>query len=271
MHTLDVRTPRVIGSPIRMFWLVPPWLVGVCLSLVAISQVSPSPAQETVPIPVADGSVLPFPPPPTSSLAGETIQTSRMKWRTPPRRLAPDAPNVLIILLDDIGYGQADTFGGECHTPTLSRLWREGIADNAFHTTSICSPTRAALLTGRSPHRVGHGILAEPASDLDGPGANMPIFEQVFVRSEGHLSAGRHRLEIVETISRPGAAAEVALTIDGKPAGRGTVPRTVPGAFTASETFDVGVDLGSPVGESYHDRGPFRLQGRVDSLRVELR
>ncbi|WP_287357574.1 sulfatase-like hydrolase/transferase, partial [Moorena sp. SIO3B2] len=77
-------------------------------------------------------------------------------------------PNILIILLDDVGFGQADTFGGEIHTPTLSRLWDEGIAYNTFHTTSICSPTRAALLTGRNHHRAQTGSITERALDWDG-------------------------------------------------------------------------------------------------------
>ena len=88
-----------------------------------------------------------------------------------PRRtgaMKKDAPNVLIILLDDVGFGQSDTFGGEIHTPTLSRLRDEGISYNCFHTTSICSPTRAALLTGRNHQRVGNGTIAERAVDWDG-------------------------------------------------------------------------------------------------------
>ncbi|AOY82001.2 arylsulfatase [Moorena producens JHB] len=79
-----------------------------------------------------------------------------------------DPPNILIIMLDDVGFGQADTFGGEIHTPTLSRLWDEGIAYNTFHTTSICSPTRAALLTGRNHHRAQSGTITERAVDWDG-------------------------------------------------------------------------------------------------------
>ncbi|WP_293081226.1 MULTISPECIES: arylsulfatase [unclassified Moorena] len=77
-------------------------------------------------------------------------------------------PNILIILLDDVGFGQPDTFGGEIHMPTLSRLWDEGIAYNTFHTTAICSPTRAALLTGRNHHRAQSGTIAEFAVDWDG-------------------------------------------------------------------------------------------------------
>jgi arylsulfatase len=82
--------------------------------------------------------------------------------------LPKDAPNILIILLDDVGFGQASTFGGEINTPTLSKLASEGLSYNAFHTTAICSPTRAALLTGRNHQRVGSGTIAERAVDWDG-------------------------------------------------------------------------------------------------------
>jgi arylsulfatase len=116
----------------------------------------------------ADGSVLPFPPTPTASVAGETLQTSKHQRRVEKSRLPKDAPNILIILLDDVGFGLPDTLGGEVHTPTLTRLANEGIRYNAFHTTAICSPTRAALLTGRNHQRVGNGTIAERAVDWDG-------------------------------------------------------------------------------------------------------
>jgi len=67
-----------------------------------------------------------------------------------------------------VGFGQAGTFGGDIRTPTLSALAAEGIASNNFHTTAICSPTRAALLTARNHHRVGSGTIAERAVDWDG-------------------------------------------------------------------------------------------------------
>ncbi|NUQ64060.1 MAG: sulfatase-like hydrolase/transferase, partial [Pirellulales bacterium] len=116
----------------------------------------------------ADGTVLPFPPTPSASVAGTTLQDSKMTWRKEPERLRPGAPNVLVVLIDDVGFAQADSFGGEIHTPALSRLRDSGISYNGFHTTSICSPTRAALLTGRNHHRVGNGTIAERASDFDG-------------------------------------------------------------------------------------------------------
>ena len=116
-----------------------------------------------------DGSVLPFPPTPMSdSVAAPRLQDSTMKWPAQPQRLPKDAPNILIILLDDIGFGVAETFGGEVRTPTLTKLANEGLRYNAFHTTAICSPTRAALLTGRNHTRVGSGTIAERAVAFDG-------------------------------------------------------------------------------------------------------
>ena len=116
----------------------------------------------------ADGSVLPFPLVPSASIAKPRLQDSVHKRRAEPQHLKPGAPNVLIILLDDVGFGQASTFGGEIKTPTLSRMANEGISYNTFHTTAICSPTRAALLTGRNHQRVGNGTIAERAVDWDG-------------------------------------------------------------------------------------------------------
>ena len=124
-------------------------------------------AAESAPTP-DDGTVLPFPPTPSASVAGPTLQESKHQRRVEPNRLPADAPNILIVLLDDVGFGLADTYGGPIHTPTLSRIAGEGISYNAFHTTAICSPTRAALLTGRNHQRVGSGTIAERAVDWDG-------------------------------------------------------------------------------------------------------
>ena len=116
----------------------------------------------------ADGSVLPFPRAPSASIAAPRLQDSKHVRRVEPSHLRKDAPNVLIILMDDVGFGQASTFGGEVNTPTLSKLADQGISYNTFHTTAICSPTRAALLTGRNHQRVGNGTIAERAVDWDG-------------------------------------------------------------------------------------------------------
>ncbi|WP_211259096.1 arylsulfatase [Dyella japonica] len=82
--------------------------------------------------------------------------------------LPQGAPNIVIILMDDVGFGLPDTFGGPIHTPTLTRLANEGISYNEFHTTSICSPTRASLMTGRNHHHVDSGTIAERAVNWDG-------------------------------------------------------------------------------------------------------
>ncbi|MBK5967108.1 arylsulfatase [Thiocystis minor] len=115
-----------------------------------------------------DGSILPFSPTPSASIAGPTLQESTHQRRAEDSHLPADAPNILIILLDDVGFGLPDTYGGPIHTPTLSRIANDGISYNAFHTTAICSPTRAALLTGRNHQRVGSGTIAERAVDWDG-------------------------------------------------------------------------------------------------------
>jgi arylsulfatase A-like enzyme len=116
----------------------------------------------------AEGSVLPFASTPSASVAGVTLQQSKHQRRVELRHLPLDAPNVLIVLLDDVGFGLPDTYGGVIRTPTLTRVANEGISYNRFHTTSICSPTRAALLTGRNHQRVGNGTIAERAVDWDG-------------------------------------------------------------------------------------------------------
>lgn len=115
-----------------------------------------------------DGSVLPFPPVAMESVTKPRLQDSTMRWPAETPRLPHDAPNILIVLIDDVGFGVADTFGGEVRTPTLTRLANEGLRYNCFHTTSICSPTRASLLTGRNHTRVGSGTIAERAVAFDG-------------------------------------------------------------------------------------------------------
>ena len=88
---------------------------------------------------------------------------------------APEgAPNVLLILLDDVGFGHTSTFGGPVNTPTLQRLADEGLRYNRFHTTALCSPTRAALLTGRNHHSVHTGIIMELATGFPGYDGRLP-------------------------------------------------------------------------------------------------
>ena len=117
---------------------------------------------------------LPFPKAKSSSTAGATLNDSKHEWREEINHLPKDAPNIIIIMTDDAGFGNPSTFGGPINTPTLDKLAREGIKYNSFHTTAICSPTRASLLTGRNHHRVGNGQISEFATDWDGYVGEIP-------------------------------------------------------------------------------------------------
>jgi arylsulfatase A-like enzyme len=102
------------------------------------------------------------------------------------------APNVLIVLIDDVGFGAASAFGGPCNTPTAERLAAGGVKLNRFHTTALCSPTRQALLTGRNHHSVGMGGITEIATSAPGyssvrPKDKAPIAETL--RLNGYSTA----------------------------------------------------------------------------------
>ena len=84
------------------------------------------------------------------------------------------APNVLIIMLDDVGFGASSAFGGPCHMPTAERLADRGVKLNRFHTTALCSPTRQAMLTGRNHHSVGMGAITEMATSAPGNSSIRP-------------------------------------------------------------------------------------------------
>jgi len=89
----------------------------------------------------------------------------------PPKR----APNVLLIMTDDDGFGSPSTFGGVIPTPALDRIAKSGLRYTNFHSTSLCSPTRAALITGRNHHSVGFGVVGEIATGFPGYDSVIPI------------------------------------------------------------------------------------------------
>ena len=93
----------------------------------------------------------------------------------PPAPAAPPgAPNVLLIMTDDVGFAASSTFGGAIPTPNFDRLAANGLRYNNFHTTGMCSPTRAALLTGRNHHAVGFGNIADLARGVPGYNSVIP-------------------------------------------------------------------------------------------------
>ncbi|MBD3885986.1 sulfatase-like hydrolase/transferase [Phormidium tenue FACHB-886] len=121
----------------------------------------------SLPAIAATPKVLPVPAPDFQGKIGITYQDSEPDF--PEAIAAPaNAPNVLLILLDDMGFGQTSTFGGPIDTPHLTQLAERGLRYNHFHVTALCSPTRAALLTGRNHHSVGTGVVEELASGFPG-------------------------------------------------------------------------------------------------------
>lgn len=116
---------------------------------------------------VGADNVLPQPAKPFAGKIGATYADSTPAFPAPVTAPA-GAPNVVLILTDDIGFGAASTFGGPIPTPNLDRLAQQGLAYNRFHTTAMCSPTRAALLTGRNHHAVGNGVVANLSTGFPG-------------------------------------------------------------------------------------------------------
>ena len=92
---------------------------------------------------------------------------SKAWW--PPRVVPPNgAPNILLIMTDDAGFGISSTFGGVIPTPSMDRIASNGLRYNRIFSTALCSPTRAALITGRNHHSVGFGVIAERATGFPG-------------------------------------------------------------------------------------------------------
>ena len=113
------------------------------------------------------GNQLPPPPPKFGGVIKESATESKPWW--PPRVVPPKgAPNVLLIMTDDQGYGVAGTFGGVIPTPALDRIAKAGLRYTQFHSTALCSPTRAALITGRNHHSVGFGVIGELSTGYPG-------------------------------------------------------------------------------------------------------
>ena len=142
---------------------------------------------------MSDRTVLPIPDAPYEGPVYDDAKDPRARYE-PIRPLRPPtgAPNVLVILLDDVGFGAASAFGGPCHTPTAERLGQRGLSYSRFHTAALCAPTRQALLTGRNHHAVGMGAITEIATSAPGytsvrPKAAAPLAE--VLRLNGYATA----------------------------------------------------------------------------------
>ena len=131
-------------------------------------------AQQTTGVPCSpsatispESKYLPPAPPPFGGEINLKASDSKPCW--PPRVVAPKgAPNVLLIMTDDQGYGVTSTFGGVIPTPVMDRIAKAGLRYTQFHSTALCSPTRAALITGRNHHSVGFGVVSEMSTGYPG-------------------------------------------------------------------------------------------------------
>jgi len=149
--------------------------------LVGTTAVSSVFAQQTTGTPGApgatttiDGKQIPPPPPEFGGVINEKASDSKAWWA--PRVVPPKgAPNVLLIMTDDQGFGAPSTFGGVIPTPAMDRIAKAGLRYTNFHSTSLCSPTRAALITGRNHHSVGSGVVGEIATGFPGYDSIIPI------------------------------------------------------------------------------------------------
>lgn len=161
----------------------------------AASAVFAQPAESpTATVKVAPGvtNVLPLPDFRFRGAVGRTINDSDPPEFPQPVRPPKGAPNIVFILIDDAGYGQFGTFGGQVPTPALDRVAADGLRYTRFHTTALCSPTRAALLTGRNHHSTGNGVITEAATGYDGYtgiiGKNVGTIAEV-LRQHGYATA----------------------------------------------------------------------------------
>jgi len=143
----------------------------------------------------AASPLLPSPDAPFAGKVGLTYKDStpvKPKLKIPATFGIKDPPNVLIVLLDDCGFGQTGTFGGGIPTPTLDRVANNGLRYTRFHTTALCSPTRAALLCGRNHHSVGSGVIGEAGTGFPGYSGIIPASAATFaevLREYGYANA----------------------------------------------------------------------------------
>jgi arylsulfatase A-like enzyme len=148
---------------------------AVVTSIIALVTIAGSAlAQQTSGVPgtpsattTIDGKQIPAPEPNFGGVINETLQGSKTWW--PPRIVPPKgAPNVLLIMTDDQGYGVSGTFGGVIPTPGVDRIAKAGLRYTNFNSTALCSPTRAALITGRNHHSGGFGVITELSTGFPG-------------------------------------------------------------------------------------------------------
>jgi len=141
-------------------------LAALGSTIVSAQQINGTPGSPSSTV-TLDGKQLPPPPRSFGGVIKESAKDSTPWW--PPRVVPPKgAPNILLIMTDDQGYGVSGTFGGVIPTPAMDRIANAGLRYTEFHSTALCSPTRAALITGRNHHSVGYGVIGELSTGYPG-------------------------------------------------------------------------------------------------------
>jgi arylsulfatase A-like enzyme len=173
------RVPMNTFGGVRLFGGV--WfLVSVAVLLSSMTSATAQTAHQITGVPgspsatiTVDGKQLPAPELPFGGKIERNVLQSKAWW--PPTVVPPkDAPNILLIMTDDVGFGAPSTFGGVIPTPSLDRVANEGLRYTQMHSTALCSPTRAALITGRNHHSVGFGVVSEQSTGFPGYNSIIP-------------------------------------------------------------------------------------------------
>ncbi len=155
---------------------------------------------------------------PFGGIVGRTVTDSVPAWPAP-STAREGAPNVLLIVLDDIGFAQLGCFGADVETPTFDRLAANGLRYRDFHTTALCTPSRACLLTGRNHHANGVGVISEMGTGF--PGYNGTILKENGFLSEMLLPHGYATFAVGKWHLTPAAEYAAAATRARWPLGRG--------------------------------------------------
>jgi arylsulfatase len=161
-------------SNAKKFWQGRSLIQIVVILLTLVLATTTAKAQQTTGVPCSpsatttiDGTHIPPTAPAFGGFINLSASESKPCW--PPQVVPPKgAPNVLLIMTDDQGYGESGTFGGVIPTPSMDRIAKMGLRYTQFHSTALCSPTRAALITGRNHHSVGFGIISEQSTGYPG-------------------------------------------------------------------------------------------------------
>lgn len=180
------------------------FMIGIAATLAL--HTPPALSQEKAPSVSPSGQVtLPYAEPHFGGSVGTTFKDSDPAAFPQPVKAPEGAPNILLVLLDDVGFGQFSVAGGGVPSPNMEKLANAGVVYNRFHTTALCSPTRAALLTGRNHHVAGTGIITELATGYDGYTGVIPKSTATaaeILRQNGYITAWigkNHNTPVYET------------------------------------------------------------------------